>query len=99
MITEKGNVAKEILRQLGGNRFITMTGAKCGYDGNTLIVKFKGCSKINIMQVKLNSMDTYDIKFLNLRGTNLKMVKEYNGIYNDMLVDIFESTTGVYTSL
>jgi len=44
-------IASTILRQLGGNRFIAMTGATCYTDNNTLIVKFKGSRAANIMYV------------------------------------------------
>jgi len=38
------NAATQILTQLGGNKFIAMTGATCFSDnnGNTLVTKFKG---------------------------------------------------------
>jgi hypothetical protein len=95
------NPANEILRQLGGNRFIAMTGATCYSDnnGNTLIVKFKGSKVANFMSVTLNTLDLYDVKISKFRGNLVKTVKEVNGVYNDMLTSIFESTTGLYTSL
>ncbi len=89
----------ETLRQLGGNKFISMTGAACFSDGNTLVVKFKGSRIANIMYVTLNSMDTYDVKIGKYRNLEVKTVKEVNGAYADMLKSIFESTTGLRTSL
>lgn len=91
--------ANETLKQLGGNKFIAMTGATCFSDGDTLIAKFKGSKIANIMYVTLNSMDTYDVKIGKFRGMELKIVKEVNGAYNDMLKNIFEQTTGLYISL
>jgi hypothetical protein len=93
------NVASEILRQLGGNRFLVMTGATCYSDKNTLIVKFKGSKISNIVYITLNAMDTYDLKFGKFRSLQVKTIKEFEGIYNDMLRSIFEQTTGLRTSL
>ena len=95
------NTATTILNQLGGNKFIAMTGASCYSDNNgqTLVTKFKGSKVANIMYVTLNSMDLYDIKICKFRGLDVKVVKEVSNAYNDMLRDIFESTTGLRTSL
>lgn len=91
--------ATETLNQLGGNRFIAMTGATCYYDNETLIVKFKGSKIANIMYVTPNSMDTYDVKICKFRGLDFKTIKEVTGAYSEMLKNIFESTTGLRTSL
>jgi len=93
------NVANQILQQLGGNKFIAMTGASCFSDGNTLITKFKGSKIANIMYITLNSNDLYDIKICKFRGMDVKTIKEVNGAYNDMLKPIFENTTQLRTSL
>jgi hypothetical protein len=95
----KMTIASQILQQLGGNKFIVMTGATCYSDGNTLVVKFKGSKIANIMYVILNSMDTYDVKFCKFRGLDVKTIKEVERAYSDMLKSIFEKTTGLYTSL
>jgi len=93
------NTATQTLNQLGGNKFIAMTGATCFSDNETLIVKFKGSRIANIMYVTLNSMDTYDVKICKFRGMDVKTIKEVSGAYSDMLRNIFESTTGLRTSL
>jgi hypothetical protein len=95
------NNAQITLSQLGGNKFIAMTGATCYHDnnGNTLVVKFKGSKAANIMYVTLNSMDTYDVKFCKFRGMDIKTVAEFNGAYVDMLKPMFEDTTKLRTSL
>lgn len=91
--------ANQILQQLGGNKFIAMTGAKCYSDGNTLIAKFQGSKIANIMYVTLNSLDLYDVKIAKFRGMDVKVVREVNNVYADMLTDIFTDTTKLYTSL
>jgi len=51
--------------------------------------------------ITLNSMDTYDMKFVRVRLTGSEYsettVLEHNGVYDDMLASIFESETGLYT--
>jgi hypothetical protein len=90
--------ATTILNQLGGNKFIAMTGATCYSDGNTLISKFKGSKVANIMYVTLNENDTYDVKLCKFRGLDVKTIKEVTGAYAEMLKPIFEGTTGLKTS-
>lgn len=92
------SVAQEILNQLGGNRFKAMTGATCyAESANTLVVRFKGSSAANTVYITLNSLDLYDVVFRKITNTKHGIVKEFNGVYNDMLVNIFEKTTGLYT--
>lgn len=98
-------VAREILNQLGGNRFARMTGAKnfvalkddgglqFNLPGNPGFVK----NNINLVIIHLTPEDLYDIEYCNFRGGKMKIVAKSEGIYCDMLVDDFEETTGLYT--
>ena len=92
-------VAQNILNQLGGSKFIAMTGATCLSDGTTLITKFKGSRLANIMYVTLTENDTYDVKICKFRGTTVTTVKEFSNAYADMLKPIFEQTSQLRTSL
>ena len=99
---ESGDVARIIWEQLGGNKFRMMTGAKNLLNlGDGLAMKLgRNSSNSNYLKITLNSMDTYDMTFAKLtRMGELKSVKEYNNVYNDMLTDTFTSHTGMYTSL
>lgn len=98
-ITENMTTAAQILNQLGGNKFIAMTGAACFSDGNTLIAKFKGSKIANIMYVTLNENDLYDVKICKFKGLDIKLIKEVIGAYAEMLKPIFEQTTGLKTSI
>ena len=93
-------VQKEIIRQLGGNKFAVMTGATFFADGqNKLTVKFKGSRVANIMYITLNSLDLYDVQICKYRNLEVKVVDEIENCYNDDLVPFFEKTTGLRTSL
>lgn len=98
-------VATTILYQLGGKRFTAMTGAK-NYmgDNNSLSFSLPGSSTkggINKVRITLNSDDLYDIEFMKFKRKTLScdVVKKVDNIYVDMLEEVFEDTTGLYTRL
>ena len=95
--------AGEVLKQLGGNRFIAMTGAKNFLkDDHKQMIVFKigrNNKQINHVRITLNVMDTYDMEFLYCSVKGIKTKSVSNGVYNDMLQPIFTKHTGLYTSL
>lgn len=96
------SVANEIYRQLGGNKFAVMTGAKNFIDLENGIRMKIGRNKTNHnwMEVTLNSLDLYDVAFAKLTKLGeRKSLKEYKNVYNDSLVELFETHTGMYTKL
>ena len=62
------SVANEIYRQLGGNKFAVMTGAKNFIDLENGIRMKIGRNKTNHnwMEITLNSLDLYDVAFAKL---------------------------------
>ena len=95
-------VANTIYRQLGGNRFRVMTGAKNMVSHEFALSMKIGRNKTNanFMVVELNGNDLYNVTFAKLtKMGEMKSVKTYDNVYNDMLVSIFESHTGMYTTL
>ena len=96
------NVAKTILEQLGGNKFATMTGAKNFVDWGDAVALRIGRNKTssNYLKITLNMMDLYDVRFSRVspKGGE-RSVTEYNNIFNDQLVEVFEKHTGMYTKL
>tara|TARA_B100002019_G_scaffold287344_1_gene299187 strand:- start:321 stop:848 length:528 start_codon:yes stop_codon:yes gene_type:complete len=100
-IIENKNIAKTILQQLGGNKFIAMTGAKnLGFTNNGLQMKIGRNSKgITHVIINLKSTDTYDMEFIKIRGTSYKVVKKLKGVYADQLQNIFTKFTGLRTRL
>ena len=98
-------IATEILNQLGGSRFVAMTGAKhlaVTGTGNGLAFQLPrrfAKSGINAVRIELLPSDTYQVKFIKFTSTSIKTVAEYDGIYCDQLVDLFERETGLFTHL
>ena len=96
------SVARTILEQLGGNQFCMITGAKNLVDcGDALAMRIgRNKTSSNYLKITLNMMDLYDVRFS--RVTKLgseRSVTEYNNVYNDSLVEVFEKHTGMYTKL
>lgn len=99
--TTDKTVAVEILRQLGGRKFVAMTGATQLYaiDNGMSCKIMRSKDGINYIQIVLNVMDTYDVTFYSIRGIDIKEVKSLSGIYCDGLKDAIESTTGLALSI
>ena len=96
------SVARTILSQLGGNKFAVMTGAKNFIDtGDGLSMKIgRNKTSSNYLKITLNMLDLYDARFSRVSPMGgERSVTEYNNVYNDSLVDVFEKHTGMYTSL
>jgi hypothetical protein len=100
-LSESQQVAKTILQQLGGNRFIAMTGAKnFGSSKNSLQFKIGRNSKsISHVIITLKSSDLYDVEFIRMRGVNRKVVKKLKGVYADQLGTMFKKYTGMNVRL
>lgn len=96
-------VAETILEQLGGNRFVVMTGARSFLaDGNALRFRLPSnfaSHGINAVSVTLNGADTYDLVFSKARGSSVTEVASVTHVYADQLRDVFRSETGLDTTL
>lgn len=92
--------SQSILNQLGGNRFIAMTGSKNFVDlGNGLSMSLTR-NKINAkwLNITLDENDTYTMEFLTAdKSLNIKTKAKFENIYCDMLENIFSQTTGLFT--
>lgn len=100
-------VANNILAQLGGNRFIVMTGAKNIMgdqrpDGlgklSFRLPRYPGL-KINHVEITLNAMDLYDVRFHQIKGRDVALLATHENVYAEDLRRIFERATGLRTSL
>ncbi len=106
-------IAQTILQQLGGNRFIAMTGAKNFVDdGYTLRMTLpRNASKANRLYITLDFDDTYTMRFFRYTAPRLNTkkftfskekvteVKTIKGVYCDMLQERFTEVTKMYTRL
>lgn len=101
MITTNLNIAKTILEQLGGGRFIMMTGSK-SFLATTHGLRMRlarNKSKANGCEIVLNASDLYDVSFYSVRQCEIKAVCKHTDVYCDQLQAIFTDVTGLYTKL
>lgn len=99
-MTDK-TVAAEIMRQLGGGRFILMTGARHFVaDDYSMSFQIPRSNGIQAVTIKLNGGDTYDMEFCKFNKTPpYRHVIATEDVYFDELQKIFTSLTGLATSL
>ena len=91
-------IAKTILQQLGGNKFIAMTGAKnLGFTDKGLQMKIGRNSKggTHVIIELDRGKDLYNIEFVQVRNFKRKTIKKLKGIYADQLGEIFTRYTGL----
>ena len=98
-------IAKTILEQLGGGKFVAMTGAK-SFIGHADALSFRlpgggGFAKngINYVKITRNGLDLYNVEFQRIRGGKATLVSWIVNVYSDDLHNVFEHHTGLRTSL
>ncbi len=96
------NVAATILQQLGGNKFLVMTGANnLTSDESALCMQLRrNKAKAKFLRIELNANDTYNMIFRKTcKNYTFPIVAEYKDVYADQLQKLFTEVTGYYTSL
>lgn len=94
-----------ILQQLGGNKFIAMTGAKSflGSENSLSFTLPRGFANkgINKVRITLLPTDLYKVEFLKFNGRKLSIdtVSEHEGVYSDQLRSLFTKETGLDTRI
>lgn len=94
-------IANTTLAQLGGRRFMVMTGASnpSGSAEGLSLKLPRNASKAQYLVIKLEADDTYTMRFIRIRKFEAETVKECAGVYCDNLRNIFADVTGLATSL
>jgi hypothetical protein len=95
-------VAETILAQLGGGRFVAMTGAKLLMGGPDFLQFRIGAGArqgINSVRIELSPDDTYTMIFSKIRGVDVKEQHRLAGLYVDQLRPTFTEKTGFDTAL
>ena len=95
--------AKDTLNHLGGKRFIVMTGAKpLTIDKKRKELLFKigrNAKGINLVTIRLTSLDLYDMEFAQVRMGKKKVKAVEKRVYGDQLQTFFKKHTGMNTYL
>jgi hypothetical protein len=101
-MNDRQTIAKTIISQLGGNRFLAMTGAKnILVDGDGVSFWLPLSNGINRVNVTLDCNDTYRVTFSKWNARKLcnVIVHTVSGIYCDRLAPLFTEQTGLATRL
>lgn len=97
------SVSKTILEQLGGRRFITMTGASDLIGGHDYLMFRlpRGLAKggINKVKITLDWTDTYIVEAMRLGPVACETLEKAVFVYADSLQSAFMSLTGLDTHL
>jgi len=103
---QEPNIAKIILQQLGGNKFISTTGAKNFINlpnGLSFKIAITGAGitkqNVNYIKIVINPSDTYTMEFSRIRGTEYKIINTIEDVYAEQLQKIFTRETGLETHL
>lgn len=95
--------AEIILSQLGGNKFLAMTGAKnlISSGDDTLYFFIPLSNGINRVSITLDVNDTYRVTFSKYRPRKFDsvIVHTQGDVYADQLRAVFTNQTGLETSL
>jgi hypothetical protein len=96
--------ASIILEQLGGNKFLAMTGATpLTYNSRSIDFKLNGkhptLGQVNRMRIELAYNDTYTVTIFRLRNLVCKQLDQKDGIFADTLRLWIENLTGLRTRL
>jgi len=93
-------IANAILQQLGGHKFITMTGANGFLGGNDYLLFMlpKGCKNgVNKVKIRQDHPDTYSIDFMLVTTKQNRTVSSHANVCNSKLQELFTQETGMYT--
>lgn len=105
---EQIEIANTIIEQMGGyGKLKTMIAALGIYMLDSelpgLQFNFSGYKKANKVRIELTTDDLYNMTFFKINMKNLEKslepVEKHEGIYEDMLIPVFEKATGLYLHL
>jgi len=99
-------IINTMMQQLGGNKFMVMTGSKPQYKQINCVnplIAFKlvrNYSKANYLKVTyMIGTDLYKMEFIRMTKKKIETLQEFNNIFGDQLQSIFTEVTQLYTKL
>ena len=102
-MTHNRMITETILQQLGGGRFVVMTGASNVAEvdrGVAFKLPYRMARNgINHVKIVLDADDTYTVQFLKLTRSKLYTSANVSGVHCENLQEVFTRYTGLYTHL
>jgi hypothetical protein len=94
------NTAQIIQEQIGHKAFYMLGAKNLLNHGDALSFRIRGSKAVNYIKITLDSgADLYNMEFGKVWGHNYKVKATHNGVYADMMHNLIESETGLYTKL
>lgn len=97
------DIAMTILAQLGGQRFVAMTGAHSFvYEGKALHFRLRSNitkQKAQGMKITLNGKDYYDLEMFKIENFEVVLLDKKNDVDVESLQNTFTEMTGLATRL
>lgn len=98
------NVAQTILAQLGGHRFLAMTGAYSlthSADSLSMRLSMRAARGVGGVRITLDGNDTYTLIAFKMKRGTFEVVESYHesGLYFDQLQEAFTEATGLLCTL
>ncbi len=95
----KMDIAKTIIEQIGNHAFF-MVGAKnlVAHEDGLSFKIMRNSKRVTHIDIRLADDDTYTVEFVNFnvrRAEQRKIVSRFEGVYADMLIELFEAQTGL----
>ena len=92
-------VANAISGQIGARAMLMMGAKHILGDADSLRFRIQGCVEINLVKVRLNGRDLYDVEFMKVRGLAFRVVATCQDVYAEDLNHTIETKTGLRLSL
>lgn len=97
---ERLQIARTIQHQLGGSRFVVMTGAKDFLALESgLQFMIPRTNNIRKVRIILQNNDLYTVEYYSVHKAEAKLRSRTEDLYADQLQDNFTLATGLYTHL
>jgi hypothetical protein len=97
------SIAQSILQQLGGNKFIAMTGSTLFVGGDDYLMfktrKSLCINKTSKVKITLTPMDLYTVEFMSIYKDTVKIISKHEDVYVEDLQELFTRETGLVTRL
>ena len=93
-------VADTIIEQIGKKAFFMM-GAKrfVAIEDGLQFKVGRNAKQVNLVEIKLNASDLYDVRFMWLTKRGVKVKSEYSDVYVDNLHAVLREGTGMDTTV
>ncbi len=93
-------VARTIAQQLGRETLVMLGARNLVGNENSLTFKIAlNAKRVTHIKITLTPMDVYTVEFIRIRMHNVTILETVENVYVDMLHEVIEKGTGLYTHI